>query len=77
MVVSVNSFNPECTTLNLPRQRIRADHALLNQRCLLNDLIPHIVFSKSCCNSQFPHKIVNVFFTLVIVKNKLTDLRGG
>ena len=32
------------------------------------------VFLRSFCKSQFPHKAVNVFFILVIVKDKLTDL---
>ena len=27
---------------------------------------------KSFCKSQFPHKSVNVFFVLVIIKDKLT-----
>jgi len=27
--------------------------------------------------NQFPHKSVNLFFILVIVKDKLTDLRGS
>ena len=31
---------------------------------------------KSFCKSQFPHKSVNLFFTLLIVKDKLTDLWG-
>jgi len=32
---------------------------------------------KSFCKSQFPHKSVNSFFLLVIVKDKLTDLWGS
>ena len=37
------------------------------------DLISHKVSLKSFCRSQFPQKIVNVFFILVIVNDKLTD----
>jgi len=37
-------------------------------------LISQKVFLKSFCKSQFPHKSVNLFFILVIVKDKLTDL---
>ena len=32
---------------------------------------------KSFCESQSPHKSVNLFFTLVIIKNKLTNLCGN
>jgi len=32
------------------------------------------VFIKSFCKSQFPHKFVNLFFRLVILKDKLTEL---
>ena len=38
------------------------------------DIVSHKVFSMSFCKSQFPHKPVNPFFTLVIVKDTLTDL---
>ena len=31
------------------------------------------VFVKSCCKSQLQHKSVNLFFKLVIIKNKLTN----
>ena len=39
--------------------------------------ISHQVFPKSFCISQFSHKSVNLIFTLVIVKDKLTDLWGS
>ena len=39
-----------------------------------SDLISHKVFLKSVCKGQFPHKSVKLFFTLAIVKDKLTDL---
>jgi hypothetical protein len=39
--------------------------------------ISHKVLLKSCCKSQFPHKSVNLFFILVIVKDMLTILWGG
>ena len=39
--------------------------------------ISHKVFLKSFCKSQFPHNSVNLFFILVIVKDKLTDFLGS
>ena len=41
------------------------------------NLISHKLFLKWFCQTQFPHKSVNVFFILVMVKYKLTDLRGS
>ena len=41
------------------------------------ELISHKVFLKSFCKSQLPNKSVNLFFILVIVKDKLTDLWGS
>ena len=35
------------------------------------------MFIKSSRKSQFPHKIVNLFFILVIVKDKLMDFSGN
>jgi len=35
-----------------------------------DNLISQRVFSKSFCKRQFPHKFVNLFFVLVIVKIK-------
>ena len=32
---------------------------------------------KSFCKGQFPHKSVNLFFTLRILNDKLTDLWGS
>jgi hypothetical protein len=32
---------------------------------------------KSSCKSQFPYKSVNLFFVLVTIKDKLTDLCGN
>ena len=40
-------------------------------------LISQKVFIKSVCNSSFPQKSVNVFFTLVMIEDTLTDLWGG
>ena len=37
----------------------------------------HEVFMNSFCKSQFPHKSVNLFFILVTIKDKLTDLCGS
>jgi len=34
----------------------------------------HKVFLKSFCKRQFPHKSVNVFSALVMIKDKLTNL---
>ena len=34
----------------------------------------HKVFTKSFCESQFPHKSVNLSFGIAHIKNKLTDL---
>ena len=44
-------------------------------RCLT--FITHRAPLMSLCKSQFPHKSVNLFFILVIVKDKFTDLWGG
>jgi len=41
------------------------------RRCVL---ISFIVFLNSLCKSRFPHKFVNLFFILVIVKDKFMDL---
>jgi len=38
--------------------------------------VPDHVFLESFCKSQFPRQSVNLFFILVLVKDKLTDLRG-
>jgi len=35
------------------------------------------VFIKSFCESQFPHKSVNVSFIITDIKNELTDLCGN
>ena len=40
-------------------------------------LFHHTKVSKSFCKSQFPYKFVKLFFMLMIVQNKLTDLGGG
>ena len=44
--------------------------------CSVSALISQKVFIKSLCKSQFPRKSVNLFFILVIVKDKLTGLCG-
>ena len=43
----------------------------------MSTLISHNEFLKSFCKRQCPHKSVNLFFTLVIVTDKLTDLWGS
>ena len=40
------------------------------------DFVSQKVFTKSFSNSQFPHKSVNLFFILVTIKDKSTDLGG-
>ena len=40
-------------------------------------LISQKVFTKTFCRSQFPHKFVDSFFVLVIIKDELTDLCGN
>ena len=37
-------------------------------------VMSHKIFLKCFCKSQFPHKPVNLFFILVIVKDTSTDL---
>ena len=39
--------------------------------------ISHKVFIKSCCKRQFSHKSVNSFFTIVIIKGKLSIVGGN
>ena len=34
-------------------------------------------FTKVLCNSPFPHKSVNLFLTLVMIEDELTDLCGN
>ena len=40
----------------------------------VDESISQKVFVKSFCRSEFPHKSVNLFYVLVIIKDKLTDL---
>ena len=40
-------------------------------------LISQKGFIKSFCNSQFPHKSVNLSFISVMLKDKLTSLCGN
>jgi len=44
---------------------------------LSTNLISHKVFSRSFCKSQFSNISANLFFILVTVKDKLTDLCGS
>ena len=43
---------------------------------LLNVFVSHKMFAKLFGKSPFPHKFVELFLSLVIVKDKLTDLWG-
>ena len=40
-------------------------------------LISHKVFLTSLCTSELPHESVNLFFVLVVEKDKLTGLWGS
>ena len=40
-------------------------------------VISQKVFAKLFCRSQFPHKLVNLIFLLVIIKDELTGLCGN
>ena len=42
-----------------------------------DDFISQNLFVKSFCKSQFPHKSVNLSFSITNVKNKFTDLCGN
>ena len=39
--------------------------------------VTRTVFRTSFCKSQFPLKSANLFFILLTMKDKLTDLRGN
>ena len=54
-------------------ERRRVQNRLVCQR----RLGPHLIVSKPFRESQFPHTSVNLFFILVIVREKLTDLWGS
>jgi len=63
------AFTEKCSKpLNLFHVCSEAD------RC--SELISQKVFIKVFCKIQFPHESVNLFFTLVMIKDKLTDLWG-
>ena len=42
-----------------------------------NKLISHNYFSRSFCKSQSPQECIDLYYLLVIAKDKLTDLGGG
>jgi len=42
-----------------------------------SDFASHKVLTKSFCTSRFPHKSINLFSVLVMIKDKLTDLCGN
>ena len=44
---------------------------------IVYELISQDVFITSFCESQFPHKFVNLFFVLVMIKDKLMDFCGN
>ena len=58
------SQDPTLTVLHVPYSH---DSGFISQR----------VFIKSFCKSPFPHKSVNLFFILVTIKDKLTNLCGN
>ena len=43
-------------------------------RVEVHEVVSRKVFTKSVFKSQFPHRFVNVFSILVIVKPKMTDV---
>ena len=50
----------------------------LKVACSKCRFVSHKVFIESFCESGFPHKSVNLFCILVIIKDKLTDVcRNG
>ena len=49
------------------------DHRKVGLLVATRTLISRRVLLKSFCKSQFLHKFVNLFFTSVIAKDKLTD----
>ena len=42
-----------------------------------SEMISLKVFLKSFCRSKFPHKFVDIFFRLKMIKDKLTDVWGS
>ena len=48
-----------------------------NETWSFSDVTSQKVSIKSFCKSRFPHKSVDIFFTLVTIKDKLTDLCGN
>jgi len=55
--------------------RLKTLHNLM--RTWKSKLFLHKRFLESFCESQFPHESVNLFFILVIVKDRLMDMWGG
>ena len=45
--------------------------------CMGGTFISQRVFIKSFCKSQFPHQFVTLFFTFVMIQDKLTDSCGS
>ena len=66
------SSNPEPSTANLLTINMEPRHSNLSHR-----KISQKVFIKTFCKGQCPHKSVNSFLILVIIKDKLTDLCGN
>ena len=67
---------PESQDQNLALTGLCEPH-LLDRSAHGRALISHEVFLTSFCKIQFPHRSVNLIFTLVIVKDKLTDMCGN
>ena len=69
---------PCATDASMQDMRVRVDKATTpddppGKVCLIS----HKVFSTSLCTNEFPHESVNLFFVLVIEKDKLTGLWGS
>ena len=73
--------NDSTITLKMLRVISRARQVVVNGELLgdFDQVQPYLTQSllKSFCKSQLPQKIVNLFFILVIVKDKLTDMWGS
>ena len=76
---SVSLFH---THTNIPSSILREGLSDSDITCFDRSITEHSfvslkVFMKLYCTSRFAHKVVNLFFISVIVKDKLTDLLGS
>ena len=59
------------------KRHARRPELLSVVKCVWGGLISRKVFLKLFYKSQFPHKFVNLSFTITNMKNELTDLWGN